>query len=372
MTDVPFGHDVSELPGYDPRDYIRLYTAIQSSNSPTLPQFWVFILVVMAVLGAILAFISAGMHWTQRHRRNSLRRRVESREVNLEALGIKRLTVPQESIAKLPLFIYSDEGQNSQPTSPMAKEPSAITTEKDNIEGPGSPRINRASSSYLASSGVGMPEEVINVEGKTPDVVLIHRFLPYPQPTCPICLDDFVCGETEIRELPCGHIFHPECIDTFLGNNSSLCPMCKQIAWPVGDCPVTITNGMVRRERNLRRLRPRVEDVEASAGLKNAWDHLKLMSSRLKRRISTTITNHLAQELSTIPETSHSPTSIVLPARPQSSAPVNNEAFENSEPARAEFLAARIRELASRQTPIQDPDAEGRRQPRKCKLNLEA
>lgn len=362
MTDVPFGHDVSELPGYDPRDYIRIYTAIESSNSPTLPRFWVFILVVIAVLITILGFISAGMHLTQRHRRNSLRRRVESREVNLEALGIKRLTVPQESITKLPLFIYSDEGQNSQPTSPAIKESSAITTEK---EDPGSPRLNRASSSYLTSGGIEIPEEVIKVEGKTPDVVLIHRFLPYPQPTCPICLDDFVCGETEIRELPCGHIFHPECIDTFLGDNSSLCPMCKQIAWPVGDCPVTITNGMVRRERNLRRLRPRVEDVELTAGLKNTWSHLKLLSSRLKKRVSSTTTNHPGEELSTILETSHPPTSIVLPARPQSSVLEDLEMSGDSEPARAEFLAARIREIASRQTPIQDPDSE--RQPRKCK-----
>ncbi|KAJ3206206.1 hypothetical protein HDU67_008308, partial [Dinochytrium kinnereticum] len=42
---------------------------------------------------------------------------------------------------------------------------------------------------------------------------------------CPVCLEDFVGGEY-IRELPCGHLFHPLCIDPWLWNNS-LCPTCR-------------------------------------------------------------------------------------------------------------------------------------------------
>lgn len=78
------------------------------------------------------------------------------------------------------------------------------------------------------------------------------------QSLCTICLDNFITGETTIRALQCGHIFHQECIDTFLGNHSSLCPQCKASVLPYGYCPTKITNTMVRRERHISRLRSSV------------------------------------------------------------------------------------------------------------------
>lgn len=48
----------------------------------------------------------------------------------------------------------------------------------------------------------------------------------YDSKECCICLSDFELGEL-VRELPCEHIFHPTCIDTWLEFNS-LCPLCKQ------------------------------------------------------------------------------------------------------------------------------------------------
>lgn len=45
---------------------------------------------------------------------------------------------------------------------------------------------------------------------------------------CAICLAEYAVGD-EIRVLPqCGHIFHLQCIDTWLGSHSS-CPSCRQI-----------------------------------------------------------------------------------------------------------------------------------------------
>jgi hypothetical protein len=43
---------------------------------------------------------------------------------------------------------------------------------------------------------------------------------------CPICITDYEDKE-KLKKLPCKHLFHPECIDTWLVQNS-LCPVCKK------------------------------------------------------------------------------------------------------------------------------------------------
>ncbi|KAK3395458.1 hypothetical protein B0T20DRAFT_35370 [Sordaria brevicollis] len=44
--------------------------------------------------------------------------------------------------------------------------------------------------------------------------------------TCAICTEDFVRG-TNVRKLPCGHFFHPPCIDPWLLNFGVTCPLCR-------------------------------------------------------------------------------------------------------------------------------------------------
>jgi hypothetical protein len=153
-----------------------------------------------------------------------LRRRVMNGEVNLEALGIKRLTIPLYHIQTFPLFTYN---YNPPILSP-----------------PTSPRSIKSPSRTSFDSG---PLSASHHRGTRSDR------LDY-QPTCQICLAEFQSKVTIIRELPCGHIFHPECIDQFLSEMSSLCPLCKASMYPRGHCP-KITNSMVRRELGTRRLR---------------------------------------------------------------------------------------------------------------------
>ncbi|RSL53695.1 hypothetical protein CEP51_014850 [Fusarium floridanum] len=44
--------------------------------------------------------------------------------------------------------------------------------------------------------------------------------------SCSICTEDFGRG-VEFRPLPCGHRFHPACIDPWLLQRSLTCPLCR-------------------------------------------------------------------------------------------------------------------------------------------------
>ncbi|KGG51847.1 hypothetical protein DI09_25p70 [Mitosporidium daphniae] len=60
---------------------------------------------------------------------------------------------------------------------------------------------------------------------------------------CPICIEDFSI-KSKVRELPCQHIFHPECIDAWLVNRASSCPMCKF------DCYNSLKRALEEKELN--------------------------------------------------------------------------------------------------------------------------
>lgn len=257
-TDVPFGQNISDYYDPDPDDYIRIWTDISLSSPSALFGIWVYFLIVAAVLFTIVSGTSLLMHLAQAGRRAGLRRRVISGEVNLELMGIKRLTVPLGEVQKFPLFTYHYEppAATSSPRSPTSSRSPRKSRSK---------RRSRASSGGLASA-----EGVEKAETATSPATAMDY-----QPTCTICLEDFVNRETVIREIRCGHIFHPECIDEFLRETSSLCPICKANMLPPGYCP-KITNEMVRRERAVRRLRHNNAEEDVENPRRNSKKHIPL------------------------------------------------------------------------------------------------
>ncbi|KAF2273481.1 uncharacterized protein EI97DRAFT_436127 [Westerdykella ornata] len=268
LSEVPHGKDLSSA--LDSTDYVRLWARVETDAVNRLPSLWVFLIIVLAILMTIIAATSLTMHCVQRRRREELRRRVINGEINLEAVGVKRLTVPREFLEKLPSYTYSAPAHDSENTMPQLP-PSVLLASST---GPDSQPTAGARPWMRSSSAPSLSR----ADGQSP---------AFSQPSCPICLDDFESNETQVRELPCRHIFHPDCIDPYLLNNSSLCPICKESVMPSGYCPTRITNVMVRRERMLRRAGNRRPSGPASSlGPLSSPIHLGLLGSRIGGVIS--------------------------------------------------------------------------------------
>ena len=285
MTDAPKGHLLTER--YDSRNYVRLYCIIDTGSASTLPSLWFFLLIVLGMLLLIFGLTSLLMHYLQRRRRIELRNLIASGQVDLEALGIKRLKVPQEVLEAMTLYVYVayNGSEQSWDSAPL---PSAYRR----LEGRGPVGVSPAEH-YPQSSLTPRPAD-LQAEATQPTQPtqptlslpsaesLTHRQPRHAQPTCPICLEDFVSEESIVRELPCGHIYHAECIDPMLRDYSSLCPVCKGKVLPRGYCPTVVTNGMVRRERLIRRMR---EHVQVEVNRENRGLHRTARNSAIGSRV---------------------------------------------------------------------------------------
>lgn len=271
LRDAPNGTLLQDR--YDAGYNARMYALVELLERTSLPSLWAFLLIVLGIVISLIGITSCIMHLYQRRKRNALRRRILRGEVDLERLGIKRLTVPQEAIDLLPQVVYSPSEKDL-----LDRPKDHITAQSDfPAQEPDTDKSNAESSTPLPATAESqeptISQTTITAPSSTGPPTLSPpatiRPIPnqgglrtaYAQFTCPICLDDFIPNTTIVRSLPCQHIYHPECIDPFLLRNSSLCPVCKSKVLPKGYCPATITNAMVRRERQQRRNRDRVRRI---------------------------------------------------------------------------------------------------------------
>lgn len=61
---------------------------------------------------------------------------------------------------------------------------------------------------------------------------------------CSICISALVAGDKVKALPPCGHCFHPECVDAWLRSQPS-CPLCRTLLLPAAAVakPVDVVNG---------------------------------------------------------------------------------------------------------------------------------
>ena len=157
----------------------------------------------------------------------------------------------------MPLYIYTENDPSTDPPTALGEKAVESGIGVDGNVSPSATATARKTSDVEVSTKGPETEEGQPASEPPPTSQRRESRLLFSQSTCPICLTDYVPLTTNVRELPCRHIFHPECIDSFLIKTSSLCPMCKKCALPVGFCPEEVTNVMVYRERIARRVRER-------------------------------------------------------------------------------------------------------------------
>lgn len=219
---------------------------------------------MLAILGTIfgLSLVLLVLYrLVQRRRRQMLRQRIDDGEVDVENLALNQIKVPKEVVENMPIYTYTNTPRPLEPESGKEElEPQTKVTE-----------IEHGSETSLATSdeepSTTIPQRTATVTGlRKPAAALINPTtdtrlpasrnpyrLSHTQTTCAICLDDFEAGSTTVRELPCGHVFDPGCIDPFLMENSSLCPLCKKSVLPPGLIQIPVTNAMVRQDHAARR-----------------------------------------------------------------------------------------------------------------------
>ena len=322
-------------------DYVRLYTVFGLNAGSSLPTLWAFLLIVLAVVLFIIGLTSLSMHYYQRRNRRALERRIRSGEVDVETLGIRRLRVPQETVRNLPTFIYV----------PNESEP--VDTN------------DPAGSSSLA------PSETAVQACPTPH----HTY--WAQPTCPICLEDFIPRETTVRSLPCHHIYHPACIDPFLLDSSSLCPVCKAKVVPQDQNTYRnepVTNAMVRYERRARMLRRTFErrgTQIARVGAQESENSRRFpglrMACRRDRRVSSAPSAApTTSQIEMVEGGNRAVTSPIVAPTPEASAMRPRPPADPV--ARREWMSRRWSTLVRRQPTMMEEEAERQAQMPRCKF----
>lgn len=207
----------------------RVGVQIQVEQRSGIPRLWIVVLVILAAILVLMAGMSLVLNMIQWRRRKDLLRRIRRGEVDIEQLGIKRLTLSQEILDKIPLRTYIHGEQHFRKTSD-AKMPA-----------PASNKHLFQKFGKRQNSEMDKEEATTSVEG-------------FSQTNCPVCLEDFEDEVTQVRQLRCDHIYHVECIDEYLKTRSSRCPLCKQSTVPLGYFPehMKLTNTTVRLEREMR------------------------------------------------------------------------------------------------------------------------
>ncbi|KEZ42322.1 hypothetical protein SAPIO_CDS5485 [Scedosporium apiospermum] len=111
LQQVPFGEEIIDAFGPNPRDYVRIWTELTMKDTKSMPALWTFFVIVIGALLLIIVCVSVFMHFLQRQRRKSLALRVKQGEVDLEAMGIARVMLAVSSVPAITVDVEIDSAE---------------------------------------------------------------------------------------------------------------------------------------------------------------------------------------------------------------------------------------------------------------------
>lgn len=210
-------------------------TETQTDSSLSLWSFAVIILGSILGLSVIMYIIYLTLKRKRLLQEAALAARGQHDIEALQMHPTNPVLVPHEVVEQLPLYTYA--GPRSSSTASLVKD--EIETSVAEIDP--SSQFPEPPTTKEAQEAHGEPpqdtQRVVGIRRPTPAVinpgsgVVVASANPYrlshTQTTCAICFEPFIIGSTRVRELPCGHIFDPGCIDPWLLTRNSECPLCK-------------------------------------------------------------------------------------------------------------------------------------------------
>lgn len=203
---------------------------------------WRFVLAIMGLivgLSLVALFLTL---WLRRRQREELRRQIQAGQVDIENLGLTSLNAPRDLVESMPLYIWPGSEASAHATT-TKKEVETNVVELGVNNDAVRPIINERHGDVEEAAGIKEPEPaVVNAATDRMEPVTNLHWARYTQTTCAICLEDFVAGSSRVRELPCGHIFDPGCVDPYLTGSSSRCPLCKKSVLPPGFVQTSVAN----------------------------------------------------------------------------------------------------------------------------------
>ncbi|KAJ3682966.1 hypothetical protein LUZ60_013193 [Juncus effusus] len=170
-----------------------------------------------------------------------------------------------ELLAPLLLNLIHDNSQPAQPPPqlllPLLQNMSNRRGRRGNRvlvfqDREGSPPLGISLNDYFGGPGLEMLLEYISESGpsqnpnppaKKEEVEKMARVKIEEITSCPVCMEEFAVGE-EVRQMPCNHSFHQECILSWLEMHST-CPVCRY-QMPVEEVKEQEEGNTEDRERN--------------------------------------------------------------------------------------------------------------------------
>lgn len=216
--------------------------SLPSVATDALPMMWdsmIFLVKVFLVIWSVMGFAYVS-NWIKiryrRLKRQHVIRSLPCKKYKKLQLHSKSKTLKHETKAKYQKLSQSDDlEQNTSETSHLLDteaasvtleeyDPLSVTRQGSDLKlrSPKKKRsgLNSGESSQVgdnsASSSLHSSSEVIDCDN------------------CVICLCEFDL-EDHVTVLPCKHIYHKDCIEPWLINKSSLCPICKQSIFKNGE-----------------------------------------------------------------------------------------------------------------------------------------